>query len=589
MKKRSPLLRALSYTRKRLPALFAAMLLYCASVFCTLRIPVFIGKAIDMLTDSGNMDINRISSCLVTCAAYALANGLAMWLANLLSGRVVSSVVEEVRNDAFCNLQSLPISYLDTHPSGDTSSRIISDADIFTDGLLLGFSNLLTGAATIIGTLICMWRLDYRIAIVVVVLTPMSFLLTRLISRNTHDLFASQAVQRGVESSFLDETIGNQKLVKSFCREDERIESFREIDDELTEYSRRGTFFSSLVNPSTRVVNNTVYACVALVGGFACIAGTGGLTVGNLSSLLSYASQYGKPFNEITSVITELQNALTSAGRLFDLIDEEPEEPDAQDPASLGDVRGDICLSNVYFSYNKNEKLIEDISISAEAGSHIAIVGPTGCGKTTVINLLLRFYDTDSGNITIDGTDIRDLTRNDLRSCYGMVLQDTWLKTASIMENLRFGRADATDEEIFEACRLTEADSFISRLPDGYETLISSDSSTLSEGQKQLLCITRVVLALPPVLILDEATSSIDTRTELKVQRALELLMEGRTSIIVAHRLSTIRNADKIVVMKDGKIVETDRHEELLAKRGLYCSLYSSQFEAEENQEVHSD
>jgi ATP-binding cassette subfamily B protein len=427
-----------------------------------------------------------------------------------------------------------------------------------------------------------MWRLNFWIALVVVLLTPMSFLLTRLISKNTHDLFAKQAAQRGVESSFLDETIGNQKLVKAFCREDERRESFRAIDDELVEYSRRGTFFSSLVNPSTRVVNNTVYACVALVGGFACMTGAGGLTVGNLSSLLSYASQYGKPFNEITSVITELQNSLTSAERLFALIDEKPEDPDTEDPVRLGEVRGDITLDDVFFSYDKDHKLIQNFSLDATAGSHIAVVGPTGCGKTTVINLLLRFYDTDSGHIRIDGTDIMDLTRSDLRSCFGMVLQDTWLKTASIMENLRFGRSDATEEEIYEACRLTEADSFISRLPEGYDTVISSESSTLSEGQKQLLCITRVVLALPPMLILDEATSSIDTRTEIKVQRALELLMEGRTSIIVAHRLSTIRNADLIVVMKDGQIVETGKHEDLLNNRGLYYSIYSSQFEAAE-------
>lgn len=580
MKKSSSLLRALKYTRKRLPALIVSMLLYGASVFCTLRIPVYIGKAIDLLTDSGSIDFDGITSCLVTCAAFAAANGVTMWLANLMTGSIVSSVVEEVRNDAFRNLQDLPLSYLDTHPSGDTAGRIISDADIFTDGLLLGFSSLLTGTVTIIGTLICMWRLNRWIAIVVVVLTPLSFLLTRLISRNTHDLFAKQAVQRGIESAFLDETIGNQKLVKAFCREEERDSSFRRIDDELVEYSRRGTFFSSLVNPSTRVVNNTVYACVALAGGFACISGAGGLTVGNLSSMLSYASQYGKPFNEITSVITELQNALTSAGRLFALIDEKPQDPDTPDPVRLGTVKGRISLSEISFSYDKKSSLIEDFSINAEAGSHIAIVGPTGCGKTTVINLLLRFYDADSGRIRIDDTDIMDLTRNDLRSCYGMVLQDTWLKTASIMDNLRFGRADAKDEEVYEACRLTEADSFISRLPEGYDTVISSESSVLSEGQKQLLCITRVVLALPPVLILDEATSSIDTRTELKVQRALELLMEGRTSIIVAHRLSTIRNADMIVVMKDGKIVETGRHEQLLANRGLYYSIYSSQFEA---------
>ncbi|MBQ2084973.1 MAG: ABC transporter ATP-binding protein [Oscillospiraceae bacterium] len=580
MKRNSSLARALSYTSRHIPALVLAVILYGVSVFCTLRIPVYIGRAIDLLSDLGSMDLGAIVSCLKICAVYAASNGISMWLANLLSGRVVSSVVEEVRNDAFANLQRLPVSYLDSHPSGDTASRIISDADIFTDGLLLGFSNLLTGVATIIGTLICMWRLNFWIALSVVLLTPMSFLLTRLISRNTHDLFARQAVQRGVESSFLDETIGNQKLVKAFCREDERIETFRAIDDELVEYSRKGTFFSSLVNPSTRVVNNTVYACVALVGGFACISGAGGLTVGNLSSLLSYASQYGKPFNEITSVITELQNALTSAQRLFELIDEKPETPDVPEPVKLSGIKGDIALDDVFFSYNKDRKLIQNFTLSALAGSHIAVVGPTGCGKTTVINLLMRFYDADAGRISIDGTNIMDLTRNDLRSCFGMVLQDTWLKTASIMENLRFGRSGATDDEVYEACRLTEADSFISRLPEGYDTIISSESSTLSEGQKQLLCITRVVLALPPMLILDEATSSIDTRTELKVQRALEMLMNGRTSIIVAHRLSTIRNADLIVVMKDGKIVETGKHEELLKNRDLYYSIYSSQFEA---------
>ncbi len=580
MKRNSSLARALSYTSRHIPALVLAVILYGVSVFCTLRIPVYIGRAIDLLSDLGSMDLGAIVSCLKICAVYAASNGISMWLANLLSGRVVSSVVEEVRNDAFANLQRLPVSYLDSHPSGDTASRIISDADIFTDGLLLGFSNLLTGVATIIGTLICMWRLNFWIALSVVLLTPMSFLLTRLISRNTHDLFARQAVQRGVESSFLDETIGNQKLVKAFCREDERIETFRAIDDELVEYSRKGTFFSSLVNPSTRVVNNTVYACVALVGGFACISGAGGLTVGNLSSLLSYASQYGKPFNEITSVITELQNALTSAQRLFELIDEKPETPDVPEPVKLSCIKGDIALDDVFFSYNKDRKLIQNFTLRAPAGSHIAVVGPTGCGKTTVINLLMRFYDADAGRISIDGTNIMDLTRNDLRSCFGMVLQDTWLKTASIMENLRFGRSDATDDEVYEACRLTEADSFISRLPEGYDTVISSESSTLSEGQKQLLCITRVVLALPPMLILDEATSSIDTRTELKVQRALEMLMNGRTSIIVAHRLSTIRNADLIVVMKDGKIVETGKHEELLKNRDLYYSIYSSQFEA---------
>ena len=576
---KNTLLRVLGYAEKHKYRVLLLLILAAVYVYFTLRIPVIIGDAIDLIVENiTDVQFAEIRSILISVVVCAVISAFCRLMTDRIANRIVCETVNDVRKEAFLKLQSLPVSYLDSHPSGDTLSRIISDADTFADGLLLGFSTLFIGVCTILGTLYSMIRLNVFVAIVVVITTPLSFLAASFISKNTHSLFAKQAKQRGVESAFLNETIQGQKIVKAYSAEEKRIRDFDEIDKILTDYNDRGTFFSSLVNPTTRVINANIYAAVVLVGGFSCISGSYGMTVGNLSSMLSYASQFGKPFNDVSEVMTELTNALQCAERLFELIDQPSEKPDAPDAKVLENADGKIELQNIEFSYTEGPSLIKNISFTAELGQHIAIVGPTGCGKTTVINMLLRFYDPRSGVISLDGNDISTVTRKSLRHNYGMVLQDTWLKNGTVKENIKLGFPDALDEDVVKAAKTAHADSFIRHLPKGYDTVLDENGGILSEGQKQLLCITRILLSPPPVLILDEATSSIDTRTEQKVQAAIDLLMEGRTSIIVAHRLSTIRKADKIIAIKDGHIIEEGNHEELIAKHGFYYDLYESQF-----------
>ena len=488
------------------------------------------------------------------------------------------NVIRDIRTDAFENIEKIPLSYIDSHSHGDIVSRIISDVDTFADGLLLGLTQLFTGAATIVGTLIFMLTINVKIAVVVVVLTPLSLVAASFIAKRTYSMFQLQSRTRGEQTALIDEMIGNQKVLVAFNHEKKAIEQFDEINDRLSQYSLRATFFSSLTNPATRFVNAIVYASVGVFGAISAILG--GITVGQLTCFLSYANQYTKPFNEISGVITELQNAIACASRIFELIEVEREIPDAEDAYELDEADGKVDIEDVYFSYEPDQKLIEDFNLHVEQGQRVAIVGPTGCGKTTLINLLMRFYDVNSGKIKVSGHDIKEMTRHSLRKNYGMVLQETWLKNGTIRDNICMGRPEATDEEIIEAAKATHAHSFIKRLPKGYDTVITEDGGNLSQGQKQLLCITRVMLCLPPMLILDEATSSIDTRTEIKIQKAFLKMMQGRTSFIVAHRLSTIRDADVILVMKDGKIIEQGRHEELLKENGFYANLYNSQFEA---------
>ena len=541
-----------------------------------LAIPVLQGKAIDRIIGAGNVDIKGIIRILIIIAVTVAATALFQWIMNVINNKITYSIVRDIRKDAFEKLQILPVNYVDTHPSGEIVSKVIADVDQFADGLLMGFTQFFTGIMTIIGTLIFMFIYDWKITMVVVLVTPASFFIASFIAKRTYNMFKKQSEARGEQTSLIDEMIGNEKIVQAYSMEDNSLERFDEINGKLQKYSLDATFFSSLSNPSTRFVNNVVYALVAFVGAFSVMRG--GLTVGSLSALLSYANQYMKPFNEISGVVTELQNAIACAGRVIDLIDETPMKKDPDNELVVKDGEGKIDLEDVCFSYDKSKELIKNFNLHVKPGERVAIVGPTGCGKTTVINLLMRFYDVDSGSIKIEDVDIKDVTKKSLRSNYGMVLQETWLKSGTIKENIITGRPDATDEEIVAAAKAAHAHGFIKRLPNGYDTVIGEDGGNLSQGQKQLLCIARVMLCLPPMLILDEATSSIDTRTEMKIQHAFSIMMEGRTSFIVAHRLSTIKSADIIIVMKDGNIIEQGNHEELLAKGGFYSVLYNSQF-----------
>ena len=541
-----------------------------------LAIPVLQGKAIDRVIGAGNVDIKGIIRILIIIAVTVAATALFQWIMNVINNKITYSIVRDIRKDAFEKLQILPVNYVDTHPAGEIVSKVIADVDQFADGLLMGFTQFFTGIMTIIGTLVFMFIYDWKITMVVVLVTPASFFIASFIAKRTYNMFKKQSEARGEQTSLIDEMIGNEKIVQAYSMEDNSLERFDEINGKLQKYSLDATFFSSLSNPSTRFVNNVVYALVAFVGAFSVMRG--GLTVGSLSALLSYANQYMKPFNEISGVVTELQNAIACAGRVIDLIDETPMKKDPDNELVVKDGEGKIDLEDVCFSYDKSKELIKNFNLHVKPGERVAIVGPTGCGKTTVINLLMRFYDVDSGSIKIEDVDIKDVTKKSLRSNYGMVLQETWLKSGTIKENIITGRPDATDEEIVAAAKAAHAHGFIKRLPNGYDTVIGEDGGNLSQGQKQLLCIARVMLCLPPMLILDEATSSIDTRTEMKIQHAFSIMMEGRTSFIVAHRLSTIKSADIIIVMKDGNIIEQGNHEELLAKGGFYSVLYNSQF-----------
>jgi len=559
--------------------LMALSILFAAgTVVLTLYVPILVGQAVDRIVGPGEVDFEGILRVLGRIAAVVLANAALQWLMGVLNNRIAFRVIRDVRNQAFERLEILPLKYIDAHAHGEIVSRLVSDVDQFAEGLLLGFSSLFTGIATILGTLVFMVSIHWRIALAVVVLTPLSLFVARFISKRTYSMFRLQSETRGEQTAFISEMIGGQKVVQAFSREEETLRRFDEINERMETCSRRATFFSSLTNPSTRFVNNLVYATVGLLGALACISSGGAFSVGQLAVFLSYASQYAKPFNEISGVVTELQNALACAARVFELMEEQPQPPEPENAKELRDVQGSVALEDVSFSYVPERELIRDFNLVVKPGQRVAIVGPTGCGKTTVINLLMRFYDVDGGSILVEGKDIRTVTRKSLRSAYGMVLQDTWLKTGTILENIAFGRPDATKEEIVAAAKAAFAHGFITRLPNGYDTVISEDGGSLSAGQRQLLCIARVMLCLPPMLILDEATSSIDTRTELKIQQAFDSMMKGRTSFVVAHRLSTIREADVILVMREGRIVEQGRHDELLQKGGFYAKLYNSQF-----------
>lgn len=566
------------YIKRYIPLLITALALSIVTVALTLYFPILTGRAIDLIIGKGQVDFDGIMQIVIKAVIAVAFAAIAQWLTNVCNNKMTYNVIRDIRTDAFENIEKIPLSYIDSHSHGDIVSRIISDVDTFADGLLLGLTQLFTGAATIVGTLIFMLTINVKIAVVVVVLTPLSLVAASFIAKRTYSMFQLQSRTRGEQTALIDEMIGNQKVLVAFNHEKKAIEQFDEINDRLSQYSLRATFFSSLTNPTTRFVNSIVYASVGVFGAISAILG--GITVGQLTCFLSYANQYTKPFNEISGVITELQNAIACASRIFELIEVEREIPDAEDAYELDEADGKVDIEDVYFSYEPDQKLIEDFNLHVEQGQRVAIVGPTGCGKTTLINLLMRFYDVNSGKIKVSGHDIKEMTRHSLRKNYGMVLQETWLKNGTIRDNICMGRPEATDEEIIEAAKATHAHSFIKRLPKGYDTVITEDGGNLSQGQKQLLCITRVMLCLPPMLILDEATSSIDTRTEIKIQKAFLKMMQGRTSFIVAHRLSTIRDADVILVMKDGKIIEQGRHEELLKENGFYANLYNSQFEA---------
>ncbi len=573
--------KVLKYVKRHGFFMVLSILFAAITVALTLYTPILIGDAIDLIVGKGQVDFAGIAAILIKTGIIIGITALIQWLMNTINNRITYHVVRDIRNEAFRKIEILPLSYIDAHPYGDIVNRVIADADQFADGLLMGFTQLFTGIVTILGTLFFLFSISWKIAIVVVIVTPLSLFIARFIANRTYRMFRVQSETRGQQTAFIDEMIGNQKVVQAFSHEGEALEEFDRINDRLADCSLRATFYSSLTNPCTRFVNSVVYAGVALAGALICIATAGAVnpfTIGQLSACLSYANQYTKPFNEISGVVTELQNALACASRLFELIEEEPQIPEPADAVKLTDVKGSVGLNDVSFSYVPDRKLIEGLNLSVKPGQRIAIVGPTGCGKTTIINLLMRFYDVNSGSITVEGTDIRNATRNSLRSSYGMVLQETWLRSGTIRDNIVMGKPDATDEEIIAAAKASHAHSFIKRLPQGYDTLITEDGGSLSQGQKQLLCITRVMLCLPPMLILDEATSSIDTRTEIKIQDSFAKMMNGRTSFIVAHRLSTIREADVILVMKDGHIIEQGNHEELLAKNGFYANLYNSQF-----------
>ena len=575
---RGTLGKVLRHVRRYTPMLLLSVLLTAVAVFFSLYIPILIGRAIDVMIGEGKVDLAVVRDMLLKVAGSAVFSAFATWLYSTINNRITFLVVRDLRNEAFSHIEELPLSYIDSHPHGDVVSRVIADADQFADGLLLGFSRLFSGALTILGTLVFMLTIQPIVALVVVLLTPLSLFVARFIASRTYSMFRAQSEARAEQTALVDEVIGAGKLLRSFGMENEALEAFDKTNEELQNTSLRAVFFSSLTNPSTRFINNVVYAGVALAGAVVVIMSGGTvMSVGGLSSFLGYANQYAKPFNEISGVISELQNALACAARLFALIEEAPEQSDREN-AVLPAARGEVVLSHVDFSYVPEKPLIRDLSLLVEEGKRIAIVGPTGCGKTTLINLLMRFYDVRGGSIAVDGQDIRTVTRHSLRKNFGMVLQDTWLRYGTVRDNIAVGKPHATQEEIEQAARAAHAHSFISRLPQGYDTVIGEDGGSLSQGQKQLLCIARVMLCLPPMLILDEATSSIDTRTELRIQKAFAVMMQGRTSFIVAHRLSTIREADLILVMKDGNVIEQGRHDELLSRGGFYEKLYNSQF-----------
>lgn len=574
--KNKTLNKVLRYIRKYHIYLMLSLVFAAISVALTLYVPILVGHAIDCIVGPGDVDFDAIAKLIIKILAAVLVTSLCQWLMNICNNKITYQVVNDIRKEAFRKIEILPLKYVDAHPQGEIVSQVISDVDQFADGLLMGFTQLFTGVITILGTLIFMISINFKITLVVVLITPLSLFVAKYIAKNTYQMFRVQSETRAEQTGFIDEMLGNLKVVKAYGHEEENMEKFEEINERLRKASLKATFFSSITNPSTRFVNNVVYAGVGFTGAMAVVSGS--MTVGGLSSFLNYANQYTKPFNEISGVLTELQNALACAARIFKLIDEEPQIPELEDAVVLKDAKGKIELKNVDFSYVPDKDLIEDLNLSVKPGQRVAIVGPTGCGKTTLINLLMRFYDVDEGAICVDGTDIRDLTRHSLRKNYGMVLQETWLKAGTIRENIAFGKPDATLDEIITAAKAAHAHGFIKRLPQGYDTVIAEDGGSLSQGQKQLLCIARIMLCLPPMLILDEATSSIDTRTEIKIQEAFAKLMEGRTSFIVAHRLSTIKEADIILVMKDGKIIEQGDHGTLLAAGGFYATLYNSQF-----------
>ena len=576
MEKQHTLRRVLGFLKPYWFWLLASMILAVVTVALTLYIPILTGNAVDLIVAPGKVDFAALSPLLSRIALIAAATAVFQWLMNLCNNRITFCAVRDIRAAAFRQLQVLPVAYLDGHSAGDTVSRMIADVDQFSDGLLMGFTQLFTGVITIAGTFFFMLSVNMSITLVVVLVTPVSLLVAAFIAKKTYSMFTLQSVTRGEQTTIINEMIGGQKTVRAFGHEKAAMDQFDDVNARLTKYSLRAIFFSSITNPATRFVNGRVYAGVGIVGALSAIAG--GISVGQLTCFLSYANQFTKPFNEISGVVTELQNALACAGRVFALIDQKPETPDAPDAASPEAFRGQVSLRDVEFAYAPEQRLIDGLNLEVKPGQRIAIVGPTGCGKTTLINLLMRFYDVRSGEIDVDGQDIRSLTRKSLRSGFGMVLQDTWLKSATVRENLAMGRPDAEDAEIEEAAKLAHAHSFILRLTQGYDTVMENGGESLSQGQKQLLCIARVMLCRPPMLILDEATSSIDTRTELKVQSAFARLMEGRTSFIVAHRLSTIREADVILVMQDGRIIEQGDHTSLMAKNGFYTHLYNSQF-----------
>ena len=573
--------KVLKYVGKHGFLITLSIILAAVTVALTLYAPILIGDAIDLIVGQNNVDFDGIARILIKTAIVIGITAVVQWLMNIINNRITYHVVRDIRNEAFQKIEILPLKYIDANPSGEIVNRVIADADQFAEGLLMGFTQLFTGVVTILGTLVFLFTISWQIALVVVLVTPLSLFIARFISVRTYRMFHLQSETRGQQTAFIDEMIGNQKVVQAFSHEDEALEKFDEINERLADCSLKATFFSSLTNPSTRFVNSVVYAGVALSGALICIATAGTaspFTIGQLSCCLSYSNQYTKPFNEISGVVTELQNALACAARIFELLEEEPQVSEPKNAVVLDSVKGSVELSDVEFSYVPERKLIEGLNLSVKPGQRIAIVGPTGCGKTTIINLLMRFYDVNDGSIKVEGSDIREVTRNSLRSSYGMVLQETWLKSGTIRDNIIMGKPDATDDEIIAAAKASHAHSFIKRLPQGYDTVITEDGGNLSQGQKQLLCITRVMLCLPPMLILDEATSSIDTRTEIKIQEAFARMMKGRTSFIVAHRLSTIREADVILVMKDGHIIEQGNHEQLLKKDGFYAKLYNSQF-----------
>ena len=575
-RQKETLIKVLHHLKKYRIYLILSILLAALTVALNLYVPKLTGNAVDLIVSKGHVDFPGVLRIVIQIGVCTLITAAAQWIMSTLNNKMTYQIVADIRNEAFQNIEILPLKYIDEHSYGEIVSRVIADVDQFADGLLMGFTQFFTGVATIVGTLAFMLSINIPITFVVVLVTPLSFFVAGFIAKKTFTMFKLQSETRGEQTALIEEMIGNQKVVQAFGQEDASLEKFDEINGRLQKCSLQAIFFSSLTNPCTRFVNNVAYAGICLTGALAAIHGR--MSVGQLSCFLSYATQYTKPFNEISGVITELQNAIACAGRVFDLIEETPQIPEKEDAVVLSDVKGNVTLSDVSFSYTPEQKLIENFSLDVKPSQRIALVGPTGCGKTTIINLLMRFYDVNGGSISVEGTDIRGMTRHSLRAGYGMVLQDTWLKAGTIRENIIMGKPDATEEEIIEAAKASHAHSFIMRLPKGYDTVISEDGGSLSQGQKQLLCITRVMLCHPPMLILDEATSSIDTRTELKIQHAFAQLMEGRTSFIVAHRLSTIREADVILVMKDGHIVEQGTHDALLAKNGFYAELYNSQF-----------